>query len=257
MVPALRLTFLGTGAPIPTDQRVQTGLLLETGGTCLLIDCGSGVLHRLAQSTTEFEEITNVLLTHHHLDHIADLLPLMKTRWFVGEPSLEIAGPKGTKRLVNNLLELHDYLRDALNITVREVGLGDFSFANFEITPIETEHVMHCLGYRFTPAGEDEPTFTFSGDSEAFSEMAEFASGSDIFVHDCATTDNEEGSPHATPNELGKILAGHQFGQVYLTHLYPETDGHHSEMLESVQMHYDGDVQISHDGLTIEIKQQR
>jgi ribonuclease BN (tRNA processing enzyme) len=255
MALTLRLTFLGTGAPVPTAHRVQTGFLLETDGTCLLIDCGSGVLHRLAQSTAEFEEIANILLTHHHLDHIADLLPLMKTRWFVGEPSLEIAGPKGTKRLVNNLLDVHDYLREALDITVREVRLGDFSFANFDITSIETEHVMYCLGYRVTPAGENEPTFTFSGDSEAFTEMAAFASGSDIFVHDCATTDNGDESPHATPNELGEILAGHQFGQVYLTHLYPETDGHHSEMLESVRRHYDGDVQIPHDGLTIEMKQ--
>lgn len=253
MAPTMQLTFLGTGAPVPTSQRVQTGLSLETNDNCLLIDCGSGILHRLAQSATEFEDISHVLLTHHHPDHVSDLLPLLRTRQFLGNPPLEIAGPDGTKQLLNRILAVHEYHSDDFEITVREVEPGDFAFANFDVSAIETQHVMDCLAYRFTPSGNNSPTVTFSGDSEAFDELAEFADGSDILVHDCANTDNVDETPHATPSELGQVLAGHQFGQVYLTHLYPETNGRHGEMLESIHGHYEGDIQVAQDGLVIEI----
>lgn len=85
--------------------------------------------------------------------------------------------------------------------------------------------------------------------------MAEFAVDSDVFVHDCAHTDAVDGAPHATPFELGKVLAGHRFGRVYLTHLYPETDGHHDEMLASIREHYDGKVRIPHDGLVTDVNE--
>lgn len=249
----MRLTFLGTGAPIPTAQRVQTGLLLESDTTCLLIDCGSGVLHRLAQSDTDFEDVSHVLLTHLHPDHVSDLLPLLRTRQFLGEPSLDICGPNRTERLVNKMLEVHEYHRDDFDMTVRETGPGSFSFAHFDITAIETRHVMYCLAYRIVLSGEDAPVCMFSGDSEAFDKMAEFADGSDVFVHDCANTDNVRETPHAIPCELGKVLSSHQFGEVYLTHLYPETDGQHDEMLQSIHKQYSGEVRIAQDGLVTEV----
>ena len=251
--PMMHLTFLGTGAPISTAQRVQTGLLLEFDTTYLLIDCGSGVLHRLAQSDTDFEDVSHVLLTHLHPDHVSDPFPLLRARQFLGDPSLDICGPNGTERLVNKLLEVHGYHRDDFDITVREVSPGSFSFAYFDIIAIEARHVMYCLAYRIAPSGEDAPVCTFSGDSEAFDEMAEFADGSDVFVHDCANTDNVGETPHATPYELGEVLSSHQFGEVYLTHLYPETDGQHDEMLQSIHNQYSGEVCIAQDGLVTEV----
>lgn len=253
MSPTIRLTFLGTGAPVPTAQRVQTGLLLEMDDSCVLVDCGSGVLHRLAQSDIAFGDVTNVLFTHLHPDHVADLLPFLRTRQFVGAPSLEIAGPSGIDRLVDKTLAVHEYHRDDFDLTVREVGPGNFSIGTFDVTAIETQHVVYCLAYRCTPSSEDGPIFTFSGDSDAFDELAAFADGSDVLVHDCAHTDTVDETPHATPSTLGTVLADHRFGRVYLTHLYPETDGCHEEMLRSIRRQYDGDVQVAYDGLIVEM----
>ncbi|MFC7212556.1 MBL fold metallo-hydrolase [Saliphagus sp. GCM10025334] len=250
---SLHITFLGTGAPVPTGERVQTGYLIESDDSRVLIDCGSGVLHRLAQAGVELVDIAAVVFTHHHVDHVADLVPLLKARLFLGEPSLTVVGPEGTTELITNLLSAYDYLRDGLNLVVREVTPGSFSVAGFDVAAIETQHVMYCLAYRITPEGDDSPTITLSGDSEASSEVVAFADGSDLLVHDCAYPDELADAPHATPLELGRALDGARIGRTYLTHLAPETDGVDDEMLESIGEYYDGEVRIAHDGLEIEV----
>ncbi|MFP8891780.1 MBL fold metallo-hydrolase [Natrialbaceae archaeon A-CW2] len=244
----MRVTFLGTGSAIPTGDRYQSSILVQEDGHSLLVDCGSGSLQRLQQSGVGFEAISSVLLTHHHLDHVADLLPLMKARWLAGEESLEIVGPQGTKALVDGLLSVHEYMQDRLELQVREVVADDFTVAGFDVRGYETRHSLPCLAYRF------DDYLTVSGDSEAFAGLANFADGSGILVHDCSFPDDVDVSNHPTPDALGKVLAGKDIGRVYLTHLYPHTEGRHTEMRDSIARHYDGDVRFAEDLQTVSIE---
>lgn len=258
----MRVTFLGTGAAMPSGRRAQTGLLLETENDCLLVDCGSGVLNALTRTDAGYEGVSTVLLTHHHLDHVADLLPLMKARWLAGKEHLEVVGPRGTKELLDGLLEVHEYMQGRIDLRVREVGEESFALAGFDVEVKETRHSMYCLAYRFAPGDynendeSDRPTFTFSADSEAFEGLANFADGSAVLAHDCSFPDEVDVSNHPTPSQLGKTLADSraEVGRVYLTHLYPHTEGRHEGMLESVGETYDGDVRFARDGLRVEIE---
>jgi ribonuclease BN (tRNA processing enzyme) len=259
----MRLTFLGTGSAMPTGERFQTGILLESDGDHVLVDCGSGVLHGLAGTDVGYEGVETVLLSHHHLDHLSDLPVLMKARWLAGETDLTVAGPAGTQDLVEGLLDVHAYMQDRLDLTVREVEPGQFSLAGFDIDAMETRHSMQCLAYRFEPVStgvaETEtalPVVTFSADSEAFIELVEFAAGSAVLVHDCSFPDGVDVDNHPTPAALGETLASAtaDIGRVYLTHLYPHTEGNHEAMLSSIGEHYDGDVRFATDGLSLDVR---
>jgi ribonuclease BN (tRNA processing enzyme) len=249
----MRVTFLGTGSAMPVPDRVQTGLLLEGGADDrpLLVDCGAGVLHRLANTDVGYEDVSTVLLTHGHLDHVADLLPLLKARWLAGDPRLEVVGPAGTKALVDRMLDAFDYLAERTEVAVRELaptGTDDpDTVAGFDVAARETRHSATCLAYRFGDA------LTFGADGEAFEGLAAFADGSAVLAHDCSFPDDVDVDNHPTPARLGEALAGHDYGRVYLTHLYPHTRGRHEEMLESVARRYDGDVRFARDGLSFEV----
>jgi ribonuclease BN (tRNA processing enzyme) len=247
----MRLTFLGTGSAMPVPDRAQTGFLLERDDGRLLVDCGAGVLHRLAGTDAGYEGVSSVLLTHHHLDHVADLLPLLKARWLAGEEWLEVVGPRGTKALVDGLLDVHDYLDGRVDLRIREVGAHDFSVAGFDVAARETRHSVHGLAYRFA-AADGGGDLTLGSDSEAFEGLAAFAEGSAVFVHDCSFPDGVDVSNHPTPSRLGDVLAGHDYGRVYLSHLYPHTDGNHEAMLSAVEASFDGDVRFARDGLRVE-----
>jgi len=254
----MRLTFLGTGSAMPTGERFQTGLLLESDGNTLLVDCGSGVLHGLARTSAGYEAVDAVLLTHHHLDHVADLFPFFKARWLAGATELTVAGPAGTEDLLDGLFDVHEYMQDRLDLTVREVDGDEFSIAGFEVAAMAVTHSMRCLAYRFaatdgTPT-EDGPV-VFSGDTEAMTDLIDFADGAAILAHDCSFPDSLDVSNHASPASLGRALADAdgEIGRVYLTHLYPHTDGHHESMLDSIGAHWEGDVRFADDGLSLDI----
>jgi ribonuclease BN (tRNA processing enzyme) len=258
----MQLTFLGTGSAMPTGQRAQTGLLVEAGDDRLLVDCGSGVLHALARTDGSYEGVDTVLLTHHHLDHLSDLMVLVKARWLAGAESLTVYGPPGTESLVRDLLDVHEYMQEKLDLTLRDVEIDDapIEVAGFEVDAMETVHSIHCHAYRFAhAAGETHdgstPEIVYSGDTEALTELIEFADGAAILAHDCSFPDEVDVSNHPTPSTLGEALAeaDADLGRVYLTHLYPHTDGNHEEMLDSIATHYDGDVRFGRDGLSVDV----
>jgi ribonuclease BN (tRNA processing enzyme) len=268
---------------MPDGERAQTGLLLErddgdSGGDedsdneSLLLDCGSGVLSNLARTEVGYEGISTVLLTHHHLDHVADLMSLCKARWLAGSEELAIVGPPGTEALLDGLFSVHSYMQDRLDLSVRELSSGTFEVGGYSVRAIETRHSMECLAYRFEASagsdteaeesgaadpedGNETSAVTFSGDSEAFPELCELADGGTL-IHDCSFPDSVDVSNHPTPTQLGEALAASEatIDRVYLTHLYPHTRGHHEEMLESIAAQYQGDVRFAEDGLTIGIE---
>ncbi|MFB6219191.1 MAG: MBL fold metallo-hydrolase, partial [Halobacteriaceae archaeon] len=232
-----------------TPGRAQTGLLVEAvgpDGATVLVDCGSGVLGALGP---DCETVGTVLLTHHHIDHVADLLPLLKARWLAGCDPLPVVGPPGTADLLAGLLDAHDYLRGRIDYEVREVELPGFELAGATVRARETAHSMQSFAYRFGDA------LAVSGDTEADPDLAAWADGVAALVHDCSFPDGVAVSNHPTPTALGEALAGNEFGTVYLTHFYPHARGREREMAATVRERYGGEVRPAEDGLTVELSE--
>lgn len=246
----MRVTLLGTGAAMPTGSRMQAGYLIERPDRSLLVDCGSGVLHRLARTDPGYAGVDAVLLTHHHLDHVADLCPLLKARWLADAPQLPVFGPPGTEALVAGLLDVHDYLAPEVSVRVADIGMETREVDGWSLRLMETRHSMQCFAYRISSDGAE---VTLSGDSEAMPELAAFADGSDLLIHDCSFPDEVDVSNHPTPSQLGQALAGTEIDRVVLTHLYPHTIGRFDELRASVAEAFDGRVDVLPDLATIEL----
>src|SRR5262249_43828450 len=73
------LTFLGTSASVPSSERNHPGLLVETEGSRVLIDCGEGTQRQLLRSGAGFRRLDRILLTHGHLDHVLGIPGLFST----------------------------------------------------------------------------------------------------------------------------------------------------------------------------------
>ncbi|SNR23328.1 MBL fold metallo-hydrolase [Halorubrum vacuolatum] len=253
----MQLTVLGSGTAMPVPERRQAGYLIAGGERNLLVDCGAGVLSRLAETDVGYEDVSTVLLTHHHLDHVADLFPLLKARWLAGEEHLEVIGPTGTAALVDGLFSTFEYLDGRVDVAVRGVAAGtSFTAAGFDVTARETRHSLRCLAYRLAAPESDVPAregpLTLSGDSEAFAGLARFADGTDVFVHDCSFPDDVDVSGHPTPTSLGEALAGTDVGTLVLSHLYPHTAGREEELVRGVRAAgFEGDVVVAHDGMQL------
>jgi ribonuclease BN (tRNA processing enzyme) len=239
---ALRIIILGSGSPLPCCNRVQSGFLLEEASKLLVIDCGSGVLYRLGELGIDLRRVENVLLTHHHLDHLSDLLPLLKARWLLGSTKTTIYGPEGTESLLLGLLSLFPYLNKAVTLDVVELKGGEgLEVEGIDVKTIEAMHLIPTLAYKF------DDKIVISGDTEPSPEIGDFAEGCELLLHECSLPDDLDVPGHSTPTKLGQALAGHTIKALILVHLYPPASSKADDLVKQIREWFPGEVKVARD----------
>ncbi|MFW5957491.1 MAG: MBL fold metallo-hydrolase, partial [Natronomonas sp.] len=238
----MKLTILGTGAAIPTGDRYQSGLLYESAETTLLVDCGSGILHRLVQAGCDPTEIDAILLTHTHLDHVADLPGIAKVRAMEGVAELRIIAPSDTREVLDPWLSIDD-IDERIALVIDEIDPGPHGIDDVEFRATRTTHSKPCHAYRFGDR------WGFTGDAEAAPELLEFFDGVDVLVADCAYSDDRPPENHPTPTALAQAFeeANTSINRLYLTHLYPDAAKRASETIETVSAATDASVRVASD----------
>lgn len=251
----MRVTLLGTGSAIPTLERAQSGVLIETSKNLILLDCGSGVLKRIAQSRYSHTQISHVFFTHHHLDHDSDFLGLIKANWLKGKQDLKIYGPTGTKDWLYNLLDAYPYLKGRFDLDITELQDGSKITINDDIVESrEMKHGILTLGYKITSQGG---SIIYSGDTEPCEGILKLCKEKvNLLIHECSFLDPPNAKPisdHSTPTQLGKFLRGMPIEKLILSHFYPETVGQELKMVEIIARYFDREIVIGRDMLEIEV----
>lgn len=107
---ALRLTFLGTSAGLPTKERNVSGIAAEflvsseqKVAPWVLVDCGDGTLSQILKTPLKLFKLTAVLITHLHGDHCFGLANLFNTLSMQGfTKPLTIIAPKALIKLLDS-----------------------------------------------------------------------------------------------------------------------------------------------------------
>ena len=148
------ILFLGTSASAPSAKRGLSAQIVKHDEYRFLIDCGEGTQRQILQSGTGFKNLTRILLTHGHLDHILGLGGLLSTflRWEAIE-ELDIFGGRTTLDRVHDLL-YGVVLRGnqaPMPLRLNEIKPGlFFEAADFTVTAFPVTHRgPDCLGYAF------------------------------------------------------------------------------------------------------------
>ena len=79
MSTTFQVTFLGTSAAVPTLKRNVSATLVAYQDLKWLIDCGEGTQRQMLHAHTGFKNLTHILLSHEHLDHILGIGGLLAT----------------------------------------------------------------------------------------------------------------------------------------------------------------------------------
>lgn len=253
----IRITLIGTGVAIPQPHRVQSGVLVELGDLTspefsVLFDCGSGVLPRLT-GFTDCTAIKHIFLTHLHLDHVADVMSLIKAKWLCESYDLAIYGPFGTDEWLARVFDAYPYMKNRVRINVTELADRDrVSIGKFEIVCAETIHALPSLGYGIADE-RGQVRAVYTGDTEPCESIKMLCDGADILIHECSFPDSvPDVTNHTTPQAFGEMFGSVSVGRIILTHLYPHTMGFEDEMVEIVRKHCSGcDVAIGRDMETV------
>ena len=148
------ILFLGTSASAPSAKRGLSAQIIKHDEYRFLVDCGEGTQRQILQSGMGFKNLTRILLTHGHLDHILGLGGLLSTflRWEAIE-ELEIFAGRSTLDRVHDLL-YGVVLRGntpPMPLRLQEIKPGVFFEASdFTVSAFPVSHRgPDCLGYVF------------------------------------------------------------------------------------------------------------
>jgi len=268
--PALRI-----GGALPTSS------LIDLEGAAAVVDCGLGVTRGLVQAGVDLRHLPPVFITHLHGDHVLELGPLLYTAWATGlRRPVTVFGPAGLADYWSGFLasiafdtalrtldEGRKPLSEMVELRVIEPGTV-MDDGRLCVSALRVEHppVADCFALRFEGGGR---RVTFSADTAPFEQLAGFAWGSDVLVHEAmlpeavdrgiaaaglgqALRDHLHAS-HTPAAEAARLAGRAAVRRLVLHHLIPGDDASVSEAdwLEAVTGVWDGDVTIARDGLEI------
>jgi ribonuclease BN (tRNA processing enzyme) len=254
----MRLTALGTGTVALSPTRVCSGYLVEAGAVRLLMDCGSGVVHRLVQQGLNWAGITHVAFSHFHTDHISDFATLVQA-WRYGQlppraEPLTVIGPIGTGGLLDRMAALHGaWLREpGFPIEVVELSAGSTREVGdgMEIGCLKVPHTAESVAYSIRRGGR---RLVYSGDTGYDPMFAEWARGADLLLCECSLPEEMAIDAHLTPARCGALAAAALPKHLVLTHFYTPVE--RTDIRGIIAAHYAGPVTLADDGSTFEIEE--
>src|SRR5215471_15505283 len=278
-----RLILLGTkGGPSLGKSRKNPSTLLLIKGTPCVVDCGYGAARQLMDAGVGSGELRYIFITHHHSDHTLEYGPLMYNGWATGLPvQIDAYGPPGLKQMTHAFF---DYMKFDIDTRISDEGRPDLrklvtvhEFTGpgvvlqndgVKVTAAFVRHppIKQAYAYRFDTA---DRSIVISGDTAYAPQLAEFARGTDVLVHEVMYLPGIETllkrvpnaerlrqhliASHSTTEDVGKVAALAGVQTLVLSHFVPGDDPSITDELwtEGVRKHFRGRIIVGKDLMEI------
>ena len=246
----MEIKILGSGTLCSGNERNPACYLLHNRDEFALLDCGPGCIKQLNETGMNLMKITTIFLSHFHLDHCADVLPLLMARYLRDKRanlSLKIVGPAGLVNWFSVLASVQGQWLQEAYPEIKEIEGKSMQWNDYQVDVHPTLHSMHCIAYRFSA----EKSFFYSADTGYYPPLIAFAKNADLGLVECSFPDEKEISTHLTPSGAGQFAKDAAIKKLVLTHIYPEND--RDDLARKVGSIFEGEVIVAEDFMKIEL----
>jgi ribonuclease Z len=266
------VTILGSGSPIPDANRAGPSGLVTAVGQHFLVDCGRGVLMRLAGAGVQVPQISAVFLTHLHSDHTTDFNDVVTTWWVMpmtAGRNLQVVGPPGTRAFVDRTIaamsadvgyriDHHGDINEPPTVEVTEVSDGvalESGSVTVRARLVDHGVVRPAVGYRFEADGA---AVVWSGDTLACDGLDALCAGADVYVQTVIRRDLVEQVPvqrfldiidyHSDVADAAQTAKRAGVTTLVLNHCVPAPlPGTEGEWVAAAATHFDGTIVMADD----------
>jgi ribonuclease BN (tRNA processing enzyme) len=246
----VELTILGKSPSWQDAGGACSGYLVESDGTRVLLDCGSGVFGKLRE-VCDYHAVDAVVISHFHGDHVLDLVPYGSALVYGPRRGLRprLLAPPGGREAFRRL---------SAAAGMREEHM-DRAFAIEEYDPAATVEVG-ALRVRFQPVPHYMPAnaidvagdggrLTYSADTSPSDDLCAFARATDLLLIEATlphSEDDEEPRGHMSPAEAGDHGRRAGARRLVLTHLSDELDAERARA--EAERAFGGPVEVARGG---------
>ncbi len=223
-----RLIFLGTSAALPTATRTNTVLAVipDSQPAGLLIDCGGDVYSALCRANIAAEGVSDLLITHAHIDHIGSLPSLIESFRLGGRTSpVRIWALPEVLAVAQRLIEVYSYEltldRWPFRLELTPISSGqNLTLAGIPVQVLAMDHALPSVGIRMElPAGP----VAYTCDTQPTAAVRELAAGARVLITECTFLRGSEAdarmSKHTTAFEAGQEAAACGVETLALVHI--------------------------------------
>ena len=262
----ITVTFLGTGAGVSVD-RAHTAIVVDCAdGTRLLLDASSGnsVMRQGAAVGMAASHFDQVLLTHHHGDHMGGIPFISGQRRFAGpgDPAMHVYSTEetldrlgkvclATQMNVPSVDQEGAYLADGrafLSWTAVDnnqwITLGRTTRA----CTFPADHIPGAVGWKIESNGV---SVVFSGDTRFNPHVAEAAQGASLLIHEAFCTDADQQAAanrgHSTAGEAARIATQSGVAELVITHITPAFHANIQPLIDDAKLHFQGPISAAND----------
>jgi len=249
----MRLHIVGSSAAVPRPNRANSCYLLESEGTAIVLDCGSGAFARL-RAATDVAGLAATFISHMHADHFIDLIAMRYALKYEFKRSslLPVFLHKGARaeldRVVTPFAKGEAFFRDVMEFhTYDETAAVEVE--NFTLRFARTQHYIEAYAMRVESGAT---AITYSADTAPDANVVTLARGADIFLCESALgAEGREEEPrgHSNAREAGEMAASAGAKHLVLTHYDAQADP--EKMLAAARTSFGGSISIADDGLVL------
>lgn len=100
------VTILGSGAALPTLNRMPSSQYINCNNRHFLIDCAEGTQVQLRKYKVHFQKISHIFISHLHGDHYFGLVGLLSSMSLLGrEKEMHLFGPPELEEIITTQLQ--------------------------------------------------------------------------------------------------------------------------------------------------------
>jgi ribonuclease Z len=214
------IVVLGSSNAVPSQNQENTHLLVRTASRSILIDCGNNPLRSLENAGVGPNDLTDLILTHFHPDHVASAPLLLMGLWLQGRKApLRVYGLTHTIDRMEQMMVLYewedwpDFYPVHFQRIPDEEGQSVLEGEDLRITGSPVKHLIPALGLRFEFLNSNQSA-AYSSDTEPSEVMVRLAEGVDVLIHEA--TGASVG--HSSAEQAGEIAERAGARSLWLIH---------------------------------------
>lgn len=243
---ALALRVLGRKSGMPGPGEPSSGYLVQTMATTLLFDCGPGVAGELSGVLAR-RALDGVFISHLHLDHCYDLIPIAKTLLspYVSYPTAEQQGlltdtvapipcrlpPDGIDafQVAQSLFPVRstpplDQAFDIVFTPGETVPGASYEIGDCTVTAVGLRHAVPVCGFRITTSAG---SIAYTADTGWTESLVDLASGVDVLLCESTLREPDTGTHgHLSATDAGRLAKLADVGALVLTHFSSQDEEH-------------------------------
>jgi ribonuclease Z len=251
-----KLIFLGTASAVAYQGHENSFLVLQGEDSSILVDCSTRPVMRLKEAGIDHNDLSDLIITHFHPDHVSGLATLIMDMWILGrEKDFHIHGCEHAISRAIKLMDLFGWQEwsDLYPVHFHTLPLDELAPVlenqEFKILSSPVKHMIPTLGIRVEYRG-GEFVIAYSSDTSPVPETVKLAADADVLIHEAAGTTFH----HSTASQAGEIASQAGVKDLYLIH-YPSAEMISPDFTFSeAKKTFPGNVYLAEDLMEIEFK---